>query len=130
MRQKRLLKSGNRRGLPALLACLALLWLPFAGADTPEAADEARLQAGKKLVTTRSKGNCLACHAIDDGALPGNLGPPLMSMKLRFPDREQLREQIWDATKRNPDTRMPPFGKHGILSAEEIEQVIDYLYTL
>jgi sulfur-oxidizing protein SoxX len=106
-----------------------MLWLPSVGSDAP-AADDSRVQAGKQLATTRSKGNCLACHAIGDGALPGNLGPPLMSMKLRFPDREQLREQIWDATIRNPDTRMPPFGKHGILSAEEIELLIDYLYTL
>lgn len=114
--------------MPAAL--LVMLWLPSAGGDMPATTDTERLQAGKKLAVTRSKGNCLACHAIGDGALPGNLGPPLMSMKLRFPDREQLREQIWDATKRNPDSRMPPFGKHGILSAEEIERVIDYLYTL
>jgi sulfur-oxidizing protein SoxX len=87
-------------------------------------------QAGKKLAMERSKGNCLACHAFDDGPLPGNIGPPLVSMSERFPDREKLFRQIWDASERNPDSRMPPFGKHGILTDREIEQIVDYLYTL
>ena len=89
-----------------------------------------RLEEGKQLAMTRSKGNCLACHAIADGQLPGNLGPPLISMRLRFPDRSLLRAQIWDATERNPDSRMPPFGKHGILGEEEIDLILEYIYSL
>jgi sulfur-oxidizing protein SoxX len=85
---------------------------------------------GKDLVMQRSRGNCLACHAIADGKLPGNIGPPLVSMKARFPDEDTLRRQIWDASVLNPDTRMPPFGRHGILSHEEIELIVEYLYTL
>lgn len=85
---------------------------------------------GKALVMERSRGNCLACHAIADGKLPGNLGPPLVAMQARFPDADVLREQIWDATSGNPDSRMPPFGRHGILSREEIELIVQYLYTL
>jgi len=85
---------------------------------------------GKALVMERSKGNCLACHAIADGELPGNIGPPLFAMKERFPEADALRMQIWDATKRNPDSRMPPFGRHGILSRKEIDLIVQYLYTL
>lgn len=85
---------------------------------------------GKALTMERSKGNCLACHAIADGELPGNIGPPLFAMKARFPKAEALRMQIWDATKRNPDSRMPPFGRHGILSRKEIDLIVQYLYTL
>lgn len=85
---------------------------------------------GKTLATERGKGNCLACHMFDDGELPGTLGPPLLAMKLRFPDRETLRSQICDATVRNSDSRMPPFCRHGILTVEEVELIIDYLYTL
>jgi hypothetical protein len=48
----------------------------------------------------------------------------------RFPDREQLRCQIWDAGLTNADTVMPPFGKHQILTPDEIELIVDYLYTL
>jgi sulfur-oxidizing protein SoxX len=92
-------------------------------------ADEA-LEQGKALATERSKGNCLACHRIADGVLPGNLGPPLVVMKARFPERERLRLQIYDASLANPHSRMPPFGRHEILTAEEIELIMDYLYTL
>ena len=53
-----------------------------------------------------------------------------MQMKLRFPDRAVLREQIHDARIRNPNTVMPPYGAHGILSSEEVDLVVDYLLTL
>jgi sulfur-oxidizing protein SoxX len=87
----------------------------------------AQTMDGKTLVMKRSKGNCLACHAIADGQLPGNIGPPLVAMKARFPDADVLRKQIWDARERNPDTRMPPFGRHGILSRDEIDLIVEYL---
>jgi sulfur-oxidizing protein SoxX len=85
---------------------------------------------GKSLAFDRGKGNCLACHAIDDGELAGTIGPPLVSMKLRYPDRAALKSQICDATLRNPYTRMPPYCRHGILTENEVEQIVDYLYTL
>jgi len=77
------------------------------------------------------KGNCLACHQIpgDPQAVSlANIGPPMLAMRERFPDRSALREQIWDPTRRNPDTVMPPFGKHQVLTEEEIDLVLDYLY--
>ena len=101
-----------------------------AGQVGADSSAEERLESGKQLAMARGKGNCLACHAIDDGELPGNIGPPLIYMEQRFPDRATLFEQIWDATARNPDTMMPPFGKHGILTDEEIDLIVDYLYTL
>jgi sulfur-oxidizing protein SoxX len=30
----------------------------------------------------------------------------------------------------NPDTLMPPFGRHRILHAAEIDRVVEYLYAL
>jgi sulfur-oxidizing protein SoxX len=85
---------------------------------------------GKEISFDRKKGNCLACHMMDDGEMPGLVGPPLMMMKVRFPDRAVLREQIWDATIRNPATSMPPFGRHRMMTEEELDKVVDYLYTL
>lgn len=111
-------------GLTTALICLAAL---HAHADP---VTDNNLERGKQLVMARAKGNCLACHAIADGELPGNLGPPLMAMRLRFPDEAVLREQIRDATQRNPNSRMPPFGKHGILTEEEIGIIVEYLYSL
>jgi L-cysteine S-thiosulfotransferase len=85
--------------------------------------------AGEKLAFDRSKGNCLTCHDIKGGDAPGNVGPPLVDMKARFPDRAKLAAIIADETKRNPQTVMPPFQRNLILTRQEIESVIDFLYT-
>ena len=89
-----------------------------------------RIAAGKAIAENRRKGNCLACHMMGDGQLPGNVGPPMIAMKARFPDRDVLAKQIWDATAKNPYSVMPPFGSHGILTHKEIQLVVDYLYSL
>jgi len=81
------------------------------------------------LAFDRSKGNCLTCHVIAGGDAPGNLGPELSDMKKRYPDRKALAAIIFDETKRNPLTVMPPFGRNLILTDAEIESVVDFLYT-
>jgi len=93
-------------------------------------ADEATIAEGKKIAFNRKKGNCLGCHMIADGALPGNVGPPLIAMKARFPDKAKLRAQIWDATTANPKTIMPPFGRHNILSDQEVHKITDFIHSL
>jgi len=106
----------------------------FAGASmmpaVAGAADAEQIKYGKKVAVDRKKGNCLSCHMMDDGISPGDLGPPLIAMQARFPDRAKLRAQIWDPQVANPATRMPPFGKHQALSEKEIDAIVDYLYTL
>ena len=94
------------------------------------AADAKAVEKGKAVATNRKQGNCLACHAMGDGTLPGNIGPPLVAMQTRFPDKAKLRAQIWDATVVNPNTIMPPFGRHRMLSEEQINQITEYVYTL
>ena len=84
---------------------------------------------GEKLAFDRSKGNCLTCHEIKGGEDPGNVGPELNNMKSRFPDRKELAAIIADETKRNPQTAMPPFKRNLILDDQEIEAVVDFLYT-
>ena len=108
----------------ALIGCLG--FAPgIASADT--AAD---LEKGKELAFDRKKGNCLACHQIEGGSLAGNIGPPLVAMKARFPDYDKLRAQIDDARKNNPNTIMIPFGPHAVMSANEINLVATYIHTL
>lgn len=106
-----------------LLGSLALT--PATSAVAASAVEE-----GKKLAFDRKKGNCLACHAIKGAHLPGNMGPPLVYMKARFPDKSKMRAKIWDATKSNPNTSMPPFGRHQILSDSDIDKITEYIYTL
>jgi len=94
------------------------------------AADNATIAEGKKIAFDRKLGNCLACHQIEGGELPGNIGPPLVSMQQRFPDKAKLRAQIWDSTVNNPNSIMPPFGRHKILTESEIDKVVEFIYTL
>ena len=93
------------------------------------------MEAGAKEMTDeevtfgRKAGNCLACHMIPGGNLPGTIGPPLLAMKARYPDKAVIRAQIWDATIKNPDSIMPPFGKHEILTEKQVDQVTNYIYS-
>ncbi len=93
-------------------------------------ADVNIIAEGKALAVDRKKGNCLSCHIMGDGEMPGTHGPPLIFMKQRFPDKKKLRARIWDATAANPNTMMPPFGRHGILTDEEIDKITEYVSTL
>lgn len=108
-----------------LIGCLGLL-TPL----TVSAADDADITKGKELAFNKKKGNCLACHDISGGKLPGNIGPPLVAMKARYPDYGKLKSQISDARKNNPNTIMIPFGPHSVLSAKEIDLISKFIYTL
>ncbi|MDT8447857.1 MAG: sulfur oxidation c-type cytochrome SoxX [bacterium] len=90
----------------------------------------ADIEKGKEIAFDRKKGNCLACHQIEGGELAGTVGPPLVAMKQRFEDRQTLWAQIYDSTAANPNSMMPPFGRHGILSDAELEAVVDYIHSL
>ena len=110
--------------IAALVGCLGL-------APTIASADEAAdLAKGKELAFNRKKGNCLACHQIEGGTLTGNIGPPLIAMKARFPDYDKLRAQIYDARTNNPNTIMIPFGPHAVMSDKEIDLVTTFIHTL
>jgi L-cysteine S-thiosulfotransferase len=85
---------------------------------------------GQKLAFDRGKGNCLTCHAIKGGDLPGTIGPPLVDIKSKYPDRNDLVAILNDETRRNPLTMMPPFGRNRILTEQEIEAIVDFLETL
>lgn len=85
---------------------------------------------GKKIAFSRKKGNCLACHMMSDGQMPGNIAPPLIGMKGRYADKAKLRAQIYDPEVANPETTMPPFGKHNILSDKELDKVVEFVWTL
>lgn len=84
---------------------------------------------GGCIAIDRTKGNCHSCHIIK-GINNGNIAPPLVAMKARFPDAAKLKSQVYDATRTNPKSYMPPFGRHGILSDDEIDKVVAFLLTL
>lgn len=128
--------SGLERGRGALnpgLVAVLLFGSAFLPLMLPARADETpNVAAGRQLAFEIAKGNCLACHMFPGDSRANtlaNIGPPLLSIRSRFPDRAQLRSRLWDPMQTNPNTVMPPYGKHNILSRDEIELIIDYLYT-
>ena len=120
------------KGLMTMTALGTLLSLSLMGG--PALADghgaKSSVEQGRTIAFNRKKGNCLACHQIEGGASPGNIGPPLIQIAARFPDRARLKDQLWDATQFNPNSPMPPFGRHKALSEAEIDKIVDFLMTL
>lgn len=109
----------------------AITVLSTACASLPDASvNRVDTGPGRQLAFERSKGNCLACHVIAGGDMPGNIGPPLTRISSCFADKETLKARIWDATRYNPQTSMPPFGKNRILTEQEIDAIVEYLWTL
>jgi len=111
------------RRRPALAALLLLA----AGAARGEA------PSGLEIFTSPAKGYCVACHQVPPGAGPAtrsDLGPRLEGKRMRELGKARLRALIADPTAANPDTVMPPFGRHKILSPTEIDRVVDYLDAL
>lgn len=108
-----------------LLALLIAVIMPLTSARAQSNAAE-----GQKIAFDRAKGNCLSCHDIKGGDLPGTIGPVLKNIKSKYPDRNDLVAILTDETVRNPQTAMPPFGRNRILTEQEINAIVDFLQTL
>lgn len=107
--------------------------------------------AGQEIVTSRSLGNCVACHAgeaFKDTPWHGEVGPPLDGVADRWSEAE-LRGIVANAKIMFEGSVMPSFYKtdgfirpgdgytgkpatkiEPILSAQQIEDVVAYLMTL
>jgi len=83
-----------------------------------------------KIMTNNNIGNCTACHSIpaEPKIVAGNIAPPFIGMKSRFPDIEKLRAAVSDQKAIAPQTIMPPFGRNKILTPEQINVVVQYIY--
>jgi sulfur-oxidizing protein SoxX len=115
--------SMRRHPVTTLLTAASILATAGAALAQGDAAE------GKAIAFDRGRGNCLSCHAIPGGDLPGNIGPSLLGLKERYPNREDVVAIIRDETVRNPETVMPPFGRNLLLSDREIRSVVEYLYS-
>lgn len=122
-----------RKHLAAACAISALLLSDAAIAQQAPGATPKKEETGKDIAFNRSKGNCLACHAmptVPDAESAGLYGPPLIAMSARYPSKAALRAKIWDPMASNPSTSMVPYGKHGVLTEAEIDKVTDFVYGL
>jgi sulfur-oxidizing protein SoxX len=126
---EKFMRSFSRRTI-AVVCSLPLVLALGCSAQAQSPGPDAKALDGKTLAFDRGKGNCLSCHDIKGGDLPGTIGPQLNDMKSRFPDRNELIGIVTDETKRNPQTVMPPFGRNLILNDKEISAIVEFLYTL
>lgn len=108
-------------GLVLIVLC-SMVTMPVLSADKVKTSRENGRAVALKL--------CQACHSFTGADQAGTVGPPFVSMSQRFPNRERIREIIYDPQKEKPNTMMPPFGRHGFLNKKETELLIDFLYTL
>ena len=98
---------------------------------------------GKRLFKSRSL-NCLSCHGapIPEERFHGNFGPSMIGVGSKY-SKAEIRIRIIDAKLINPDTIMPSYFKilkyprtpesflgKTILKAEEVEHLVEYLYSL
>ena len=107
-------------GLTFLLLLTTQIVIGAAKAETP-------LMQGKGLTVEF----CQACHYFEGTNQAGTVGPPLVAMKVRFPERERLKDVIYDPHRvTKPHSMMPPFGRNGLLDENQIQLIVDFLYTL
>lgn len=117
-------------------ACLSIFCGVATTAWAPLVSAQNAALDGRALFSNERKGNCVACHKTSaDVSRKGvtNIGPPMESIKQKYPaptDRARLRDAIRDMSKTKPDTIMPPYGKHHILTETEIDALVAYLETL
>lgn len=83
-----------------------------------------------KIMNNANGGNCTACHSIPakPEVVAGDMGPPFIGMKDRFPDIAKLRAAVAEQKKISPQTVMPPFERNNILTAEQIDSVVKFIY--
>jgi sulfur-oxidizing protein SoxX len=106
----------------------ALLFTAFSCAATARGTED----LGRQLALDRSRGNCADCHQFPNDPrveTKATVGPPLSGIKARFASRAALINLVKDPMTANPDTIMPPYGRHRILTEREIDAIVDYLYT-
>ncbi len=123
--------NAPRRRMLVLLLSLSTLVASTALAEMPTDINfNGDIDAGRLVANDRDKGNCVACHMMAGSDSPGAIGPVLIAMQTRFPSEQVLAQQIWDATAKNPQAVMPPFGKHEILTDQEFADVVAFIWSL
>jgi sulfur-oxidizing protein SoxX len=109
----------------------------------PVAAWAADAERGRAIATGNAEASCILCHAIPGATRAGGtLGPSLARVGSRL-SADMLKARIVDASRLNPDTVMPPYGRtqglyqvaaqyrgKPLLTAEQIDDVVAFLLTL
>ncbi len=85
---------------------------------------------GEQLFVNTRKGNCYACHCADPKELAcGNIGPTLRYYGKRQNNVKYTYEKIYNSWAYVPCSIMYRAGVHGILTPEEIADIVAYLHS-
>lgn len=109
----------------------------------PVAAWAGNADKGRAIATAGAEASCTLCHAIPGAKGPvGNIGPSLAGVGARL-SPEELRARIVDASRIDPKTVMPPYGRvdglyqvaaqyrgKPLLTPGQIDDVVAFLLTL
>ncbi len=75
------------------------------------------------------RGNCYACHCGDPRILAcGNIGPSLRGYAKRGIDPKDTYIRIYNSWAIVPCSVMPRLGYHGVLTPEEIADIVAYMH--
>lgn len=85
---------------------------------------------GKAIAMNTQRGNCWACHVLPGDPQGGTGGPALVNVGSWGRTDAELFQRVWDGRVVNPQTEMPPYGTNGVLTEQEIRDVVAYLQTL
>jgi L-cysteine S-thiosulfotransferase len=87
---------------------------------------------GRALFLDRAKGPCTGCHLVpgDDVWPAGSVGPDLSTLGDRLLPDQYLYQLLWDPRVVFSNTAMPPWGRNGLFTPEELADLVAYLQTL
>lgn len=85
---------------------------------------------GRAIALDPTRGNCIACHTLPGEDWPGSVGHLLLGYKRQGHADAYVYQQIYDRRVLNPNTAMPPFGAFGVLSDQDIRDLVAYVQSL
>lgn len=82
---------------------------------------------GEAIAINVRYGNCIACHHLPKGHEGGTIGPDLREYGKRNEPLGYTYQRIWDVRAFSPNAFMPIYGPNGVLTEQEIHDVIAFL---
>lgn len=124
-------RNGDYTGFACLNSTLPCYKIPVRKIEKKELVGPLNgdVNRGREVAMTRAIGNCLACHVLKEGEQPGNRGLPLDKYGTWERTDAETYTLVWDMRLRNPDTVMPLMGTNGVLTEQQIRDVVAYLQS-
>ncbi len=108
---------------------MATIKFPEGGVIGKNVARGEKLFGDPKKGGRSRRGNCYACHCGDPQIIAcGNIGPSLRGYAKRGIDPKDTYIRIYNSWAVNPCSVMPRLGYHGVLTPEEIADIVAYMH--